>query len=79
MSQRTWFITGVSSGFGRQLTEQLLGRGDCVVGTVRDAGKVTDLLARYPGAFHAEVLDVTDRAAIRELSSARLPGSDAST
>jgi len=67
MSQRTWFITGVSSGFGRQLTDQLLGRGDCVVGTVRDAGKVADLLARYPEAFHAEVLDVTDAAAIREV------------
>lgn len=35
MSQRTWFITGVSSGFGRQLTDQLLERGDSVVGTVR--------------------------------------------
>jgi len=66
MSQPTWFITGVSSGFGRQLTDRLLGRGDCVAGTVRDIGKVTDLLARYPEAFHAEVLDVTDTAAIRE-------------
>ena len=67
MSQRRWFITGVSSGFGRQLTDQLLGRGDSVVGTVRDTGKVTDLLARYPEAFHAEVLDMTDTAAIREV------------
>jgi len=65
MSQRTWFITGVSSGFGRQLTEQLLACGDCVVGTVRDTGKVGDLLERYPETFHAEVLDVTDTAAIR--------------
>ena len=24
MTQRTWLITGVSSGFGRELTEQLL-------------------------------------------------------
>ena len=36
MPQRTWFITGVSSGFGRELTGQLLERGDRVVGTVRD-------------------------------------------
>jgi len=67
MSQRTWFITGVSSGFGRQLTDQLLEHGDSVVGTVRDTGKVTDLLARYPESFHAEMLDVTDTAAIREV------------
>jgi short-subunit dehydrogenase len=47
MRQRTWFITGVSSGFGRELTDQLLKRGDQVVGTVRDTSKVTDLLERY--------------------------------
>jgi NAD(P)-dependent dehydrogenase (short-subunit alcohol dehydrogenase family) len=40
MTHRTWLITGVSSGFGRHLTEQLLARGDVVVGTVRDATKV---------------------------------------
>jgi NAD(P)-dependent dehydrogenase (short-subunit alcohol dehydrogenase family) len=39
MKQRTWFTTGVSSGFGRQLTEQLLNRGDRVIGTVRDTKK----------------------------------------
>jgi NAD(P)-dependent dehydrogenase (short-subunit alcohol dehydrogenase family) len=65
MSQRTWLITGVSSGFGRELTNQLLARGDRVVGTVRDVGKVADLINRYPEAFHAETLDVTDVAAIR--------------
>lgn len=64
MTQRTWFITGVSSGFGRELTEQLLGRGDRVVGTVRDIGKVADLLERYPETYRAELLDVTDTAAI---------------
>ena len=67
ISQRTWFITGVSSGFGRQITEQLLERGDKVVGTVRDTGKITDLLKRYPEAFHAEVLDVTDTGEIRKV------------
>lgn len=65
MSQRTWLITGVSSGFGRHLTERLLTRDDRVVGTVRIAGKVTDLIERFPDAFRAEALDVTDVAAIR--------------
>ena len=75
MSQRTWLITGVSSGFGRELTNQLLARGDRVVGTVRDVGRVADLINRYPEAFHAETLDVTDVATIRgvvERSFARL-------
>ena len=64
---RTWLITGVSSGFGRELTEQLLDRGDTVVGTVRDTRKVADLAGRYPGTFRPEVLDVTDTGAVREI------------
>ncbi|TMD59380.1 MAG: SDR family oxidoreductase [Chloroflexi bacterium] len=67
MAQRTWFITGISSGFGRQLTEQLLERGDRVIGTVRDTGKVADLRERYPETYRAELLDVTDTAAIHEV------------
>lgn len=67
MTQRTWFITGVSSGFGRELTEQLLKRGDRVVGTVRDTGKVAALREQYPETFHTEVLDVTDTAAVHEV------------
>jgi NAD(P)-dependent dehydrogenase (short-subunit alcohol dehydrogenase family) len=67
MAQRTWLITGVSSGFGREMTEQLLERGDRVVGTVRDTSKVTDLLGRYPETYRAEVLDVTDTAAIHDV------------
>jgi NAD(P)-dependent dehydrogenase (short-subunit alcohol dehydrogenase family) len=67
MAQRTWFITGVSSGFGRQLTEQLLEQGDRVIGTVRDTEKVADLRERYPETYHAELLDVTDTAAIHEV------------
>jgi NAD(P)-dependent dehydrogenase (short-subunit alcohol dehydrogenase family) len=65
MSQRTWLITGVSSGFGRHLADQLLARGDRVVGTVRDTVKVADLIERYPDAFFAELLDVTDTTALR--------------
>jgi NAD(P)-dependent dehydrogenase (short-subunit alcohol dehydrogenase family) len=67
MPQRTWLITGVSSGFGRHLSEQLLERGDRVVGTVRDAGRIADLSAQYPSTFVVEKLDVTDTPAIRAL------------
>lgn len=65
MTQRTWFITGISSGFGRHITEQLLERGDRVFGTVRNLDKVADLSTRYPQTFQAALLDVTNVAAIR--------------
>lgn len=65
MTRRTWLITGVSSGFGRQLTEHLLVRGDRVVGTVRRPDAVSDLVQRYPDAFRVAVLGMTDPPAIR--------------
>ncbi|AWS46864.1 SDR family oxidoreductase [Streptosporangium sp. 'caverna'] len=64
MTSRTWLITGANSGFGRHLSEQLLSRGDRVVGTFRAAGSVADLSARWPDAFRAAHLDVTDPAEI---------------
>ncbi len=67
MSTRTWLITGVSSGFGRELAQQLLARGDRVVGTVRRRDAVADLAEQHPDAFRVEVLDVTDVPAIREV------------
>jgi NAD(P)-dependent dehydrogenase (short-subunit alcohol dehydrogenase family) len=65
MAQRTWLITGVSSGFGRELTQQLLERGDRLVGTVRRPDAVADLVERYPETFRAALLDVTDTGAVR--------------
>jgi NAD(P)-dependent dehydrogenase (short-subunit alcohol dehydrogenase family) len=67
MTSRTWIITGVSSGFGRELTEQLLERGERVVGTVRRLDSVAVLVERFPERFKAELLDVTDTAAIRDV------------
>jgi NAD(P)-dependent dehydrogenase (short-subunit alcohol dehydrogenase family) len=67
MTQRTWLITGVSSGFGRELATQLLERGDRVVGTVRRRDAVADLAAAHPETFRVEILDVTDTAAVREV------------
>ena len=67
MAQRIWLITGISSGFGRHLTEQLLDRGDRVVGTVRKPDSVTDLTEKYPDLLRVEVLDVRDTAALRDV------------
>jgi short chain dehydrogenase len=67
MTARNWLITGVSSGFGRELATQLLDRGDTVAGTVRRAGSVADLIRKYPGTFHCELLDVTDTTAVHDV------------
>lgn len=57
---KTWFITGVSSGFGYEMTKQLLESGDVVVGTVRNKNKVQELIDKYPVNFDCQILDVTD-------------------
>lgn len=67
MAQRTWLITGVSTGFGRELSGQLLARGDRVTGTVRKPEAAAGLAASYPDLFRGEILDVTDTAAIRDV------------
>jgi NAD(P)-dependent dehydrogenase (short-subunit alcohol dehydrogenase family) len=64
MSQKTWFITGINSGFGRQMTEQLLERGDKVAGTVRKLDAVAELKDAYPDRLWLAHLDVTDTAEI---------------
>lgn len=64
---RTWFITGTSSGFGRALAEELLSRGDRVVGTVRKLAAMDDLKSRYGDLLQVERLDVTDTVAIHAI------------
>lgn len=64
MSKKTWLITGVSSGFGYEMTKQLLEKGDTVVGTVRNKAKVEELIEKYPLTFDCQILDVTDVQAV---------------
>jgi NAD(P)-dependent dehydrogenase (short-subunit alcohol dehydrogenase family) len=66
MTERTWFITGINSGFGRELATQLLERGDRVGGTVRKAGSVDDLAERFGDRLWVAHLDVTELPAVRE-------------
>lgn len=66
-SDRVWFITGSSSGFGRVLAEQVLVSGECVAATARDLSKVSDLERQYPDRAKAIRLDVKDS---REVSTA---------
>lgn len=65
--QQTWFITGVNSGFGRHMTEQLLARGDRVAGTVREPGAMDDLQRQYGERLWLAQLDMTDPAGIQRV------------
>jgi NAD(P)-dependent dehydrogenase (short-subunit alcohol dehydrogenase family) len=47
MSQRVWFITGTSQGFGHELVRAALDRGDRVVATSRTPQKI---VANFPQA-----------------------------
>ena len=59
-----WFITGVSSGFGRALAEAVLAKGHNVIGTVRQDAARGPFEALAPGRATAVVLDVTDEAGV---------------
>ncbi|MCW2275521.1 SDR family NAD(P)-dependent oxidoreductase [Rhodoblastus acidophilus] len=53
-----WFITGCSTGFGRELARQVLEAGKKVVITARDANKIADLVALSPENALGLSLDV---------------------
>ena len=61
---KTWMITGVSGGLGREIARAALERGDIVVGTVRKPEAVAALEALAPSRAHGVVMDVTDTAAV---------------
>ena len=63
MTEKVWFITGTSRGFGREWAIAALERGDKVAGTARDTSTLDDLTQKYGDALLPIELDVTDRAA----------------
>lgn len=63
MTEKIWFITGASRGFGREWTIAALERGDKVAATARNTATLDDLVTKYGEALLPLRLDVTDRAA----------------
>ena len=61
-----WFITGCSSGFGRELAKLVLDRGYRAVITARDPRTVKDLTVGREGRALALKLDVTNKADVAE-------------
>ena len=61
MSEKVWFITGTSRGFGRDWAVAALERGDKVAGTARNTATLNDVVDKYGDALLPIRLDVTDR------------------
>ncbi|WHP30325.1 oxidoreductase [Trabulsiella odontotermitis] len=67
---KLFFITGVSSGFGRALATEAMKAGHRVVGTVRNQQAKEAFEAVAPGQCFGRILDVTDFDAIAPLVNA---------
>ena len=60
-----WFITGCSTGFGRELAKLTIARGWPTVVTARDKARVADLASSHGANALALDLDVTDHAQVK--------------
>lgn len=68
-SNKTFLITGVSSGLGKAFAEAALAAGHTVIGTVRNEDARSAFEAMDPVRARAVVLDVTDFDAIEPILS----------
>lgn len=62
-NKKIWFITGASSGFGKELAQAVLARGDSAVITARRLEPLQAIAATHGDRALALPLDVTDAAA----------------
>lgn len=62
-NKKIWFITGASSGFGRELAQAVLARGDSAVITARRLEPLQAIATTHGDRALALPLDVTDAAA----------------
>lgn len=66
---KTFFITGISSGFGHAIAHAALQAGHRVVGTVRTAQAANDCERQFHGQAHVKLLDVTQFDAVAPLAA----------
>ncbi len=63
---KNWFITGASTGFGKELADLCLREGDGVVATFRKAEQAEAFTRQANGRGRGVVADVTDEAQVRQ-------------
>ncbi|MCO5936396.1 oxidoreductase [Mucilaginibacter sp. RB4R14] len=56
---KVWFITGCSTGFGRELAKEVLAAGNKAAVASRNTNDIKDIIADYPDTAVAVKLDVT--------------------
>jgi short-subunit dehydrogenase len=61
-----WFITGCSTGFGREIAQHVLGLGYPTVVTARNADQLKELVAGHEALACVLELDVTDAGQVAE-------------
>src|SRR6516162_1975467 len=57
---KVWLVTGSASGLGRNIAEEILASGDCLVATARDPRRLEDLVAKYRNRVRTVPHDVVD-------------------
>ncbi|MFY7899427.1 MAG: short-chain dehydrogenase/reductase, partial [Chitinophagaceae bacterium] len=60
MENKVWFITGVSTGFGKNLAEQAALKGHTVIGTVRKETQLQEVNNLVAGKTFGYLLDVNN-------------------
>lgn len=63
---KVWFITGCSTGFGRELAKKTIEAGYKVVVTARNKAKIEDLVSNSRENAIALTLDVTDKSQVSD-------------
>lgn len=63
-TQKTWFITGTSQGFGMALVRYLLAKGDRVAATTRNLAILKDAVKAEAAQFLALQVDLSDEESI---------------
>jgi NAD(P)-dependent dehydrogenase (short-subunit alcohol dehydrogenase family) len=66
---KRFFITGVSSGFGRAIANAALKAGHRVIGTVRTEQAAAEFETQNRGEAHVKLLDVTQFASVAPLAA----------
>ncbi|WP_020531662.1 oxidoreductase [Flexithrix dorotheae] len=63
---KIWFVTGCSTGFGKELAKYAAQKGDTVVGTLRKSEQIEEFNKLEPGKTFGVLLDVTNNDQIKK-------------